>query len=83
LAFAFGYGYGLAGGYIREMIDLPAGPAELDRIGLLMLGQAEGKDEFAGGKITGAAAQHLRLGVSSDGGARDGANAIPIGFCAD
>ena len=45
--FAFGHGYGLGGGDVRQMIHLAAGPANFDRFGLVMLREAEGENEFA------------------------------------
>ena len=35
--------------------------ANFDRVGLIVLGQTERQDKFAGRKVAGAAAQHLRL----------------------
>jgi hypothetical protein len=48
-AFGFGDDDGLAGGDILQMIDLAAGPADFDAVGVVVLGQAEGKNQFAGG----------------------------------
>src|SRR5260221_13335039 len=68
--------------YVGETIDLAAGPANLDGVGFVALAQAESQDEFAGRKVAGAAAQHLRLRVAVRREPHDGADTIPVGFCA-
>ena len=82
-AFALGYGYGLAGICVRKMIDLTAGPADFDAVGFVVLGEAEGEDQFAGGEVAGAAAKHLCLGFTRGGEAHNSADAVAVGFCAD
>src|SRR5258708_1390618 len=60
-----------------------AGPANLDGVGFFIVREPESQNEFAGGKITGAAAEHLRLRFATCGQFDGCADAIAIGFCAD
>ena len=48
LALSLGYNNGLACSGVGEAVELAAGPANFDRVGFVMLSQAEGEHEFAG-----------------------------------
>ena len=82
-AFGFSDGDCRAGGDGREAIDLAAGPADFYGVSFVTLSQAKGQDQFAGGKITGAAAQHLRLRFAASSELHSGADAVAIGLRAD
>src|SRR5580693_4148502 len=82
-SFSFGHGDGLACGHAGKTVYLAAGPANFDGIGLIVLREPESQDEFAGGKIAGTAAKHLRLRFSTGRKLDRRSNAVAIGFHAD
>src|SRR5579883_45043 len=79
-ALAFRDGDGLARGDVLETVDLATGPANFDRVGLFLLSEAKGQDEFAGGEIARAAAEHLVLRFTARGELDHGANAVTVRF---
>ena len=77
-AFGFGDGDGGAGGDGGEAVELAAGPANFDGVGFVAVAEAEGEDEFAGGKRAGAAAQHFGVRVTPRVKLQDGTDSGPI-----
>ena len=82
-ALAFSNGDGGVGGDGGKAVELAAGPVDFDGVGFVALGEAEGEDEFAGGEVTGAAAEHFGLRFATTGELYDGADAVAIRFRAD
>src|SRR5579883_1648474 len=79
LAFGFGDGDGLADRDVGELVDLAAGPADFDGVRFLGWAEAEGEDELAGGKIAGAAAEHLGLRCAAGSDLHNRTDAVAIG----
>src|SRR5436309_702049 len=81
-ALAFGYANGLASAHARTAVELAAGPTNFEGVGFFAVAEAKGQNEFAGGKVAGAAAEHLRLRLAASSEFDDCADAIAIRFCA-
>src|SRR3984957_10334979 len=64
-AFFFFYRDDLIGAHVFQLVHLPAGPANFDRLGLRVHSQPEGQRQFARRKITRSAAKSLRLDIRS------------------
>src|ERR1700736_2911282 len=82
-ALSFSDSNGLAGANVRQMIYLPAGPANFHGFCFGMLRKAEGKRQLAGRKIAGSTADHLRLHLTRGCSSYHRSDAIAIGFIAD
>src|SRR5215469_3987602 len=75
----FLYGYGLAGGNVREFLDLSAWPFDPHRLDFAGGTEAKGKDQFALREVAGAAAQHLPLALAAVLDAHHGSDAVAVG----
>src|ERR1700690_1102438 len=71
---------GLARGDVRELLDLPARPLDLDRVGFLFRPQPKRQHQFTSRKITRPRPHHLPLLVSPSRNAHHRANPIAIRF---
>ena len=66
---------------VRKPIDLTTGPANLDRVGLVVVRQAKRQNEFARREVTGAATQHLRLRFAACAQSYGSTDTVAVGFC--
>ena len=61
------------------MINLAAGPANLDVVGFVALRETESQNKLAGRQVAGAAAQHLRLRITAGREPHNGADPVAKG----
>src|SRR6266403_5811663 len=80
---SFSHGDGLTCGDIGEPIYQAAGPANFNGVGLFALSETKGQNKLAGGKITGAAAEHLCLCFPAESNTHRRSQAIAVGFRAN
>src|ERR1700676_823154 len=82
LALSFLYGNGLSGRNVCELVHLPTGPVDFDRIGFRFRSHAESQHQFALREIAGGGLHCEPLLVAPGGHANDGADAVAVRFCA-
>ena len=83
LTLCFLYGNGLSGRNVCELVHLPTGPVDFDRIDFRFRSHAERQYQFALREIAGAGLHGEPLLVVPGGHANDSADAVAVGFCPD